>query len=57
MSYFLYNSFYSKIKLVQSDDEDNVVGQSSAANVDVTSKDHVFIAHVPVPSQKEVNIY
>ncbi len=38
----------------QSDDEDYVAGRSSGTNVDVTSKDHVFIAHVPVPSQKDV---
>lgn len=38
----------------QSDDEDYVAGRSSSGKVDVTSKDHVFIAHVPVPSQKDV---
>jgi len=39
---------------MNSDDEDYVAGRSSRADVDVTSKDHVFIAHVPVPSQKEI---
>jgi pre-mRNA-splicing factor ISY1 len=39
---------------MNSDDEDYVAGRSSGTNVDVTSKDHVFIAHVPVPSQKDV---
>ncbi|CAF4618696.1 unnamed protein product [Rotaria sp. Silwood1] len=38
----------------ESDDEDYVVGPSSRIDVDVISKDHIFIAHVPVPSQKEV---
>ncbi|CAF1195292.1 unnamed protein product [Adineta ricciae] len=39
---------------MNSDDEDNVAGRSSRTDVDVASKDHVFIAHVPVPSQKEI---
>ncbi len=41
---------------IQSDDEDYVAGRSTGANTDVISKDHIFIAHVPVPSQKEVRM-
>jgi len=37
---------------MDSDDEDYVT--SRTGGVDVTSKDHIFIAHVPVPSQKEI---
>lgn len=37
---------------MNSDDEDYVAGRSTTT--DVTSKDHVFIAHVPVPSQKDI---
>ncbi|CAF1142145.1 unnamed protein product [Rotaria sordida] len=39
---------------MDSDDEDYIAGQSTRTDVDVTSKDHIFIAHVPVPSQKEI---
>ncbi|CAF4351758.1 unnamed protein product [Rotaria socialis] len=39
---------------MDSDDEDYVAGKASRPSVDVASKDHVFIAHVPVPSQKEI---
>ena len=41
----------------QSDDEDYVAGRSTSGKVDVISKDHVFIAHVPVPSQKDVGLF
>ncbi|UJR31420.1 hypothetical protein I4U23_018913 [Adineta vaga] len=37
---------------MNSDDEDNI--GSFRTDIDVTSKDHVFIAHVPVPSQKDI---
>ncbi|CAF3679002.1 unnamed protein product [Rotaria sp. Silwood1] len=52
----LLNLFSLEVILVEftSDDEDYVVGPSSRIDVDVISKDHIFIAHVPVPSQKEV---
>lgn len=39
---------------MNSDDEDYVAGRSSRKDNDLTSKDHVFVAHVPVPSQKEI---
>lgn len=52
MFFIKFNSI--EIIYIQSDDEDYVAGRSSRTDVDVTSKDHVFIAHVPVPSQKDV---
>ncbi|CAF0822636.1 unnamed protein product [Adineta steineri] len=39
---------------MNSDDEDYVVGRATRPEIDVASKDHVFIAHVPVPSQKDI---
>jgi len=39
---------------MNSDDEDYVAHRTRPTAADVVSKDHVFIAHVPVPSQKEI---
>lgn len=39
---------------MNSDDEDYVAGRPSRNNMDVASRDHVFIAHVPVPTQKDI---
>ncbi|CAF0737351.1 unnamed protein product [Didymodactylos carnosus] len=39
---------------MNSDDEDYVAHQTRPGVADVVSKDHIFIAHVPVPSQKEI---
>lgn len=43
-----------EIPEMDSDDENYVAGRLAKSNVDVTAKDHVFIAHVPVPSQKDI---